>query len=104
MSSCAFYDEDNKRCTIYEARPIVCKTYGDPDYNVCPYQDFKPGELTELVRIDPEKAEQLHKTAASNPARFMHDFVMPYIEAFQNSNPEYMSFWKSLPHPNFIRK
>lgn len=35
---CRFFDTDKRRCTIYEARPTVCRDY--PDTPRCGYYDF----------------------------------------------------------------
>jgi uncharacterized protein len=35
---CRFFDTDKRRCTIYEARPSVCR--GFPNGNRCGYWDF----------------------------------------------------------------
>ena len=35
---CRFFDRDERRCTIYEARPNVCRKY--PYGNKCGYYDF----------------------------------------------------------------
>lgn len=37
-SVCTFFDSDKRRCTVYEARPNVCRTY--PDRPRCGYYDF----------------------------------------------------------------
>jgi Fe-S-cluster containining protein len=37
-SVCRFFDRDERRCTVYEARPNVCRRY--PYGNVCGYYDF----------------------------------------------------------------
>jgi len=37
-SVCTFLDRDTRRCTVYEARPEVCRTY--PDRPRCGYFDF----------------------------------------------------------------
>ena len=37
-SICRFFDTDERRCTIYEARPNVCRKY--PYGNKCGYYDF----------------------------------------------------------------
>jgi len=35
---CTFFDQKARRCTVYEARPGVCRQY--PDSNHCGYYDF----------------------------------------------------------------
>ncbi len=104
---CAFYDEDNQKCSIYEQRPNVCKTYGDPKYNRCPYDEYtEPGELQKLNEENPKLALSLHKTIGSNPEAYLEDYLRPWVEAFEKSkekNPEYNEFWEGLPTPNFIR-
>ena len=35
---CQFLDKESRRCTIYEARPAVCREY--PDGRRCGYYDF----------------------------------------------------------------
>jgi uncharacterized protein len=35
---CRFFDKNERRCTIYKARPDVCRQY--PDGNRCGYYDF----------------------------------------------------------------
>ncbi len=37
-SMCRFFDQTERRCTVYEARPKVCRTY--PYGNKCGYFDF----------------------------------------------------------------
>jgi Fe-S-cluster containining protein len=37
-SICMFFDQDKRRCTVYEARPGVCRAY--PDTPRCGYYDF----------------------------------------------------------------
>lgn len=37
-SACMFFDQDERRCTVYEARPGVCRKY--PDSARCGYYDF----------------------------------------------------------------
>ncbi|MCA3178204.1 MAG: YkgJ family cysteine cluster protein [Burkholderiaceae bacterium] len=37
-SICRFFDTDVRRCTVYEARPQVCREY--PNGNRCGYYDF----------------------------------------------------------------
>lgn len=37
-SVCRFFDRDARRCTVYEARPNVCRRY--PYGNKCGYYDF----------------------------------------------------------------
>lgn len=35
---CRFFDRDERRCTVYEARPAVCRQY--PDGKTCGYYNF----------------------------------------------------------------
>jgi len=37
-STCLFFDQDERRCTIYAARPGVCRRY--PSAGRCGYYDF----------------------------------------------------------------
>ncbi|MGL4230010.1 MAG: YkgJ family cysteine cluster protein [Casimicrobium sp.] len=37
-SMCMFFDQDDRRCTIYEGRPQVCRDY--PNGNTCGYYSF----------------------------------------------------------------
>lgn len=37
-SVCRFLDSDTRQCTIYEARPEVCREY--PDAKICGYYEF----------------------------------------------------------------
>ena len=37
-TTCVFLDSKTRRCTVYEARPNVCRTY--PDRPRCGYYDF----------------------------------------------------------------
>ena len=37
-SACMFFDQEKRRCTVYEARPGVCRKY--PDSTRCGYYDF----------------------------------------------------------------
>jgi len=104
LDYCAFYDVEKENCSIYEDRPNICKTYGDPKYNSCPYENYsEPGALTKLLDDDPGLAQSLHVTAVTNEQAYLNDFIDPFVEAFKNSDQEYMTWWESLPAPNFIR-
>jgi Fe-S-cluster containining protein len=37
-STCILLDQEKRRCTVYDARPGVCRKY--PDSNRCGYYDF----------------------------------------------------------------
>ena len=37
-STCRFFDQDLRRCTVYEARPAVCRAY--PEDQDCGYWQF----------------------------------------------------------------
>lgn len=37
-SACTFLDQEKRRCTVYEARPGVCRKY--PESSRCGYYDF----------------------------------------------------------------
>ena len=37
-SACTFLDQEKRRCTVYEARPGVCRSY--PDSPTCGYYEF----------------------------------------------------------------
>ncbi len=37
-TACTFLDQEKRRCTVYEARPGVCRKY--PDSKRCGYYDF----------------------------------------------------------------
>ena len=37
-SACMFLDQEERRCTVYEARPGVCRKF--PDSSRCGYYDF----------------------------------------------------------------
>jgi Fe-S-cluster containining protein len=37
-STCMLFDQEKRRCTVYEARPGVCRAY--PDTTRCGYYDF----------------------------------------------------------------
>jgi hypothetical protein len=37
-SMCRFFDQENRRCTVYEARPNVCRKY--PYGSKCGYYEF----------------------------------------------------------------
>jgi Fe-S-cluster containining protein len=37
-STCRFLDQEKRRCTIYEARPSVCRIY--PEGKTCGYYQF----------------------------------------------------------------
>ena len=37
-SICMMFDQDKRRCTVYEARPGVCRKY--PDAKTCGYYEF----------------------------------------------------------------
>jgi len=44
-SACMFLDQEKRRCTIYEARPGICRKY--PATNHCGYYDFLRFERTQ---------------------------------------------------------
>jgi hypothetical protein len=95
---------ENQKCSVYEHRPNICSTYGDPKYNACPYEGLSDDELVALVDKDPEKALALHKTAFTDPLTYGNDFIMPFVDSFMASDPEYMTWWEKLPKSNFVRK
>lgn len=37
-SVCRFFDREQRRCTVYEARPGVCRKY--PEFSRCGYYEF----------------------------------------------------------------
>jgi uncharacterized protein len=37
-STCMFFDQTERRCTIYEGRPAVCRNY--PNGSTCGYYNF----------------------------------------------------------------
>ena len=37
-STCMLFDQEKRRCTVYESRPAVCRGY--PDSNRCGYYEF----------------------------------------------------------------
>jgi Fe-S-cluster containining protein len=37
-STCTLFDQEKRRCTVYESRPAVCRGY--PDSNRCGYYEF----------------------------------------------------------------
>jgi Fe-S-cluster containining protein len=47
---CQFLDTEERRCTIYHARPAVCREY--PDSKRCGYYDFLASERRR--QCDPE--------------------------------------------------
>ncbi len=49
-SACMFLDQEKRRCTVYEARPGVCRQY--PDSKRCGYYDFLKFERVQ--QGDPE--------------------------------------------------
>jgi hypothetical protein len=44
-SACMFLDQEKRQCTVYEARPGVCRKY--PDSTRCGYYDFLRFERTQ---------------------------------------------------------
>ncbi len=107
LDYCAFYDPDTMGCSVYGKRPIVCQTYGDPEYNECPYDGMTDDEIIELAEKDPETMMQKHADAKSFPEKYYQDFIDPWIKAWEQAkttNPEYSEWWEKLPQANFIRK
>ncbi len=49
-STCALFDQEKRRCTVYEARPGVCRKY--PDAPRCGYYEFLKFEREQ--QDDPE--------------------------------------------------
>ena len=49
-SACMMLDQETRRCTVYEARPGVCRKY--PDSRRCGYYDFLKFEREQ--QADPE--------------------------------------------------
>ena len=47
---CRFFDTDKRRCTIYEARPSICRDH--PGTGRCGYYDFLSAERS--LQDDPE--------------------------------------------------
>jgi Fe-S-cluster containining protein len=108
LDYCTFYDQDNRRCSVYKSRPDICKTYGDPKYNCCPFEDFtEEGSLTKFLIENPNASRILHRDACSDPVAYNRDFVLPFVEGFRESrkeNPEWWEWWESLTEANFIRQ
>lgn len=107
IDSCAFYDEDNRRCSIYQARPNVCKTFGDPKYATCPYDGLTETDLIELLKMPNKYAEKMHILADSQPENYFVDFILPWSERFNNSkekNPEWFEWWENLPLVDWTRE
>ncbi|MEL6111726.1 MAG: YkgJ family cysteine cluster protein [Pseudomonadota bacterium] len=50
VTSCMFLDKDTRNCTIYEARPKICREF--PTQNRCGYYDFLMFERE--VQDDPD--------------------------------------------------
>jgi Fe-S-cluster containining protein len=53
-STCMLFDQEKRRCTVYEARPGVCRAY--PDVPRCGYYDFLSFEREQ--QGDPEYIAQ----------------------------------------------
>lgn len=51
-STCLLFDQEKRRCTVYEARPGVCRKY--PDSSKCGYYEFLKFERGQ--QGDPEMA------------------------------------------------
>jgi len=106
LDYCSFYDKEKENCSVYNRRPSVCRTYGDPKYNSCPFEAFGEspvGTLTEFAMANPEVVGKMHLTAGQHPMEFMEDFIQPFVERFLQSNPEYINWWEGLPRANFKR-
>jgi Fe-S-cluster containining protein len=106
LEYCDFFDPEKRNCTIYDKRPIVCETYGDPKYNECPYGEMTPEEVTELARTDWQKAYKMHTNAKSHSDVYMKDFVLPFLEAWkkaEDDKEEFVDWWYKLPTANFKR-
>jgi hypothetical protein len=104
---CTFYDQDNRRCSVYESRPKVCSTYGEGIYADCPFKDFtKEGELTEFLIQNKSMSVVMHKNAGTNPVKYLEDITRPFVNSFYESikeHPEYKVWWDGLPEVNFIK-
>ena len=106
LEYCAFYDPDKNNCSVYEHRPAVCATYGDPKYNQCPYDGMTEDQLKDLAENHLEEAEQMHRDAISDPIQYTQDYIEPWLKAWEEAkktNPEYNQWWEKLPTANFIR-
>jgi Fe-S-cluster containining protein len=106
LDYCAFYDPDKNNCSVYEKRPMVCQTYGDPKYNTCPYDGLTEEELSEMISNSPETAKEMHREAKSEPIAYAKEFIIPWVKAWEKAekeNPEYEEWWEGLPAANFIR-
>src|SRR3546814_19579842 len=49
-SICTFFDTDKRRCTIYEARPEICREY--PGRKRCGYYDFLTFDRAAQAELD----------------------------------------------------
>jgi len=105
LEYCSMYDNDNRRCMVYDSRPNICKTYGDPKYAPCPYDGYKEGELLNLVKSNPKLADEMHRMVGNNPQNYLEDFIKPWAERFiaSKDTEEYYTWWENLPEANFIR-
>lgn len=107
VDNCVFYDEDNRRCSIYQARPNVCKTFGDPKYASCPYEDLTETDLLELLKMPNNYADKMHALANTQPENYLADFILPWVKRFDESkkkNPEWFEWWENLPVVNWTRE
>jgi hypothetical protein len=107
LDYCSFFDPSKNKCKVYEDRPIVCQTYGDPKFNECPYSNMTNEELTTLAETDYTAAYQKHQNAKNNPINFWKEFIIPYLEAWEKAvddKEEFIEWWEKLPTANFIRK
>jgi len=100
---CSMYNPVENKCTVEDCKPQVCKSFGDPDYMACPFDGLNDDTLMELVRHEPD-FDKLHQTAETHPEKYLQEFVLPWLKAFDDTkeeHPEYMEWWESLSSPNF---
>ncbi|HXU34351.1 MAG TPA: YkgJ family cysteine cluster protein [Thermoanaerobaculia bacterium] len=63
-TACQFLDRTTRRCTIYEARPAICRTY--PGDGRCGYYDFLSFERR--AQDDPDHVPSTYNHPPSSPA------------------------------------
>src|SRR3546814_7872430 len=67
-SICAFFDTDKRRCTIYEARPEICREY--PGRKRCGYYEFLKFERD--AQEDPDYRSEEHTSELQSLMRISY--------------------------------
>ena len=96
---CPFYDLKIYKCTIYKARPDLCREYGTRP--PCPYENWTPIKLINKNKQNREKCLDLASETTDNyflnPKNSSYQKEMSKYSSEVTKDPERLKNWATLP-------